>query len=413
MKTSWIVAVIFVLATATCRAMTGGSAYSRYGIGHLRYFSSSRATGMGGVSLAISGGSEVNRSNPAAWTQLKRTAFSGTFAYEGLWTSDGPSSAFYSAGEFGGAMVAVPIMPSRGIVLAGGFNPYSSVNYDIVTTGFEAGTAYDIRYSGNGGLSNALLGFSYAPASDFHLGFQTQFLFGTVENTQNVSFLSTGFFSSETRRTNQYHGFQFTVGIMHSGVGSWIGLSNKHRLSVGAVITTPVSLDVERETLTTFISRADSLTLEEGNAFVPPRFGLGAALTIDGRYLIGTDVLFQQWDRFEEFGVQPTELRNSFRWSIGVERLPAAEPMSFGERVAYRLGFAYNGTYYRVKGESLDEALFSAGIEFPIGPTTRANFAIEYGFRGTTTNQLQRDNLLRFTFTVNVGELWFVRPPEE
>ena len=136
-------------------------------------------------------------------------------------------------------------------------------------------------------------------------------------------------------------------------------------------------------------------------------------MTIDGRYLIGTDVSFQDWSRYEEIGRHPTELRNSFRWSIGAERLPARQPTSFGSRVAYRLGFNYNATYYRVKNESLNELFVAGGIGFPLGPEARLNVAVEYGFRGTTANQLQEDNIVRFMVTLNIGELWFVRPPEE
>lgn len=413
LKTTWMYIAVFVLIADVGQAMSGGSGYSRYGIGDIRYFASGRSMGMGGANLAILDFDEVNRMNPAAWTSLKRTSFSGTFSYEGFATTDGVSSAFLSAGEFGGAMFAVPIAPSRGLVVAGGFNPYSSVNYDVATDGVLSGIAYDVRYTGEGGLSHAMLGFSYLPTSSLHLGILTQYLFGTIENSWRTDFASTSYSRSEAQRTTDLRGFQFTFGFIESGVGSWIGLSERHQLSFGGIITTPVDLTVERQTTYSHISQDSISAPLEGIASIPVRLGVGAAMTIDGRYLIGTDVSFQDWSRYEEIGYHPTELRNSFRWSIGAERLPARQPTSFGSRVAYRLGFNYNATYYRVKNESLNELFIAGGIGFPLGPEARLNVAVEYGFRGTTANQLQEDNIVRFMVTLNIGELWFVRPPEE
>ncbi|MEE9186665.1 MAG: hypothetical protein V3U10_01400 [Bacteroidota bacterium] len=393
--------------------MSGGSGYSRFGIGDVRYFPSARALGMGGVSLAITGGDGINRLNPASRTSLKLTRFSGSYIYEGFSTTDGVSSAYLSSGIFGGTTLSIPIKPSRGIVFAGGFNPYSNVNYDINTQESQLGTNYDVRYTGSGGLSTALLGLSYAPSTKLHLGIQTEYLFGTIENSWEVDFASTSFLSSRTQRMTQYRGFQFTFGIIHSGIGSLIGLSDGDQLSVGALVTTPVDLTVERETSFSPALQADTTALQKGTVHIPARFGLGAALTIDNRYLIGTDFSYQNWNDYEEFGIHPKELRNSVRWSIGAERLPKRQPLSFGDRVAYRIGFAYNVAYYRVKNTAIDEISFSGGIGFPVGAGTRINAAAEYAFRGTTDNQLQKDNILRFIVTINIGELWFVRRTEE
>ena len=410
---TWKAIAMLGLIAVSGQTMSGGSGYSAYGIGDIRYAASARAFGMGGVSLALLDINEVNRFHPAAWTNLKRTTFTATFFYEGFSSTDGVNSAFFSSGEFGGAMLAFPIAPSRGIVFAGGFSPYSSVNYDIATTGSISGTEYDLLYTGDGGLSNALLGLSYAPTANLHLGLQTQYLFGTIENSSTFTFTSASFSNTETRRTTEFGGFQFTFGVIHSGIGSWIGLSDRHQLSLGALLTSPVDLAIDRQKLFIHESRPDTLDLEEGTAFIPARFGLGAAMMIDGRYLIGIDVLSQNWSHYKEFGSHPTGVRNSLRWSVGAERVPARQPTSFGAQVAYRLGFTYNATYYRVKNKSLDEIIISGGIGFPLGTDTRINLAVEYGFRGTTENQLQKDNILRFIATVNVGELWFVRRPQE
>src|SRR6058998_1855666 len=70
----------------------GGSPYSRYGLGDIRFFASGRSMGMGGAGLAVISVSEIEGMNPASWARISQTRFSGGALYEGYSASDASAS---------------------------------------------------------------------------------------------------------------------------------------------------------------------------------------------------------------------------------------------------------------------------------------------------------------------------------
>src|SRR5258707_1223455 len=119
-----IISLYFLLflgiLTGTSDAQNGGSAYSRYGIGDIRYFSSSRSIGMGGSSFALLSTNTIDEANPALWARIARTQFSASALYEGFSSSDDRKSGYFSGASFSGFMLAVPIATQSGIVLGAG-----------------------------------------------------------------------------------------------------------------------------------------------------------------------------------------------------------------------------------------------------------------------------------------------------
>src|SRR5271169_3974482 len=103
---------------------SGGSGYSRYGIGDLSYFLTNRAIGMGGAGLAVLTNNEIDQMNPAAWARITRTRFSVSTLYEGFSTSDNSHSSYLSQMDFNGLSIAIPVATGSGAVISAGFTPY-------------------------------------------------------------------------------------------------------------------------------------------------------------------------------------------------------------------------------------------------------------------------------------------------
>ena len=78
-----------------------------------------------------------------------------------------------------------------------------------------------------------------------------------------------------------------------------------------------------------------------------------------------------------------------------------------------RAGIYYDATYYQIKGTAINERGISLGYGFPVFNQSRLDLAVLVGMRGTTDERLQKDWIFRLGATLNVGELWFVKPPEE
>ncbi len=104
------------------------------------------------------------------------------------------------------------------------------------------------------------------------------------------------------------------------------------------------------------------------------------------------------------------------RYTVGAEFLPTrtlAEP--YYRQVIYRAGGYINQSYLRLNGTTINEYFVTGGIGVPIfftpGSEARMNVGLEYGVRGSASNGLERDSIIRMTFSLSGSDTWF-NPPE-
>jgi hypothetical protein len=406
--------VVIVLPQYSAFAGNGGSNYSRFGIGDIQFFGSERSAGMGGTAIALLSPWSLNRLNPAGQTQLLRTRFAGTFSYEGFRTTDGLQGVYLSSGNFGGALLAIPLSVDHGLTFTGGFNPYSSVNYNVRAQGAVGTEDYTAEYTGEGGLSTALVGLTLVPVDSLSLGIRLNYFFGQLRSSANVSSSSTDFSSTTFERTVDADGFSATAGFIYSGIAQLTGLKDLTGLNVGAVFSTATDLNATQQDINAVTTGEDTLAQQDGKIHIPVSGGIGLSWLLGEKYLLAADYLFQRWADFTYFGVAPPQIKNSTRVSLGLEIQPSQETGgSSGSRPTYRFGAYYLSSYYRVRSESINEWGLTTGLGLPIAGDTRLDLAIQYGRRGTTNQQLVRDDIFRFSVTLNVGEKWFVNTGEE
>ena len=74
------------------------------------------------------------------------------------------------------------------------------------------------------------------------------------------------------------------------------------------------------------------------------------------------------------------------------------------------MGFTYNKTYLRLKGQDINEFDFSAGVGIPLrGMKTMLNVGAEYGSRGNISQNLIRENYFKIVVGFSIYERWFVK----
>lgn len=404
------------MAAALGFAGNGGSGYSRHGIGDLRYGTSGRGAGMGGVGIAVLSPGILDPLNPATWGAVNRTQFSVSGFYEGFASSDQSSSTYLSDASFNGFMFALPLLSRWGVVLGAGITPYSRVNYNIVTSAAQNGYDYTVRYRGDGGLSQGHVGISAMPDSELFLGVAVNYYFGTIQNTLNQNVPAQGV-SAEDIRLTRSNGLGGTFGLVYAGLKKLLNLSPGQSLNLGLVVSTASDMNSAEERYftytTTSLTTRDTVFYPEGKTRLPLSAAGGIAFAAE-RYSVAADLYYRNWKAFEINGAAPSDLRDSYRFGIGGELVPKKDASApFFQRLAYRAGFFYDASYYQIKGESINEIGLTAGFGVPIVSDTRLHIAAGYSFRGTTDQQLEKERILRFTVTLSAGELWFMRPPEE
>ncbi|MGO1584417.1 MAG: hypothetical protein ACTHXJ_00395, partial [Mesonia sp.] len=83
---------------------------------------------------------------------------------------------------------------------------------------------------------------------------------------------------------------------------------------------------------------------------------------------------------------------------------------SYFQRIVYRAGFRYEETGLNINTEDVDEFGISFGVGLPAGNfLTNINLGVEYGERGTTSNNLVKEKFVNVFLSLSLNDKWFVK----
>jgi hypothetical protein len=405
-----------MLAVAGATAGTGGSSYSLFGIGDLRYLPNARSAGMGYTGLALPSANYINAVQPAAWSRINRVRLEAGLLYEGFRASDGNRSLYLANADYSGALLAIPISMSDGIVAVLGFTPYSNVNYNLFVNRSQEGIDYQLNYTGAGGVSRGIAGLSYSPLAGLSLGTSFNYMFGSVDRATKLSPLNSapngGTYGGSTSTASMtMNGITVTLGGQYTGFDAFS--ESLKPLSIGFMVTTRTAMKTQEDTKYQFLTGEDTISHPNGRLTIPLSYGVGVAYQASDRYLLAADFIAQNWGNATFDGVDPSEIRNMYRIGIGAEKMPARDATTWLGRLVYRLGAFYHSSYYRLNSTAINEWGITAGMSMSLFGEARMNSAVEYGSRGTISNGLVKDSFIRVMISVTLSEQWFQRYEED
>jgi hypothetical protein len=391
----------------------GGSLYSIFGIGDLNYSAGQRTDAMGIMGIGLYG-NYSNAYNPASWTRIQSTRFTTKFRFESIRSTDGTSTAKRTYANFEGFNLSIPLNKGNGWIFDAGLNDYSVINYDITRRGTVITDNYTQTYSGNGGLSKLSLGFSYIIFRYFSFGAQFNYAFGNIEKTVSIVFDNPGIFSTKNNITNSISGYYFNTGLNFHGFGKLFNSKKLDNLTLGVFFSTPGKFTSKVTGRFSKITNIDSVNFSEGNISIPWAFGAGLSNEFFNSLIIAGDFFFQKWDDYKYYEVHPPEIRNCLRAGLGAEFTPSRkfeDPLY--KRASYRMGANYTSDYFKVNGKSINAIGLSAGLSIPISRFNSIDLLFTYYTRGTTSDGLIKDDIYKLGASINIGELWFLKPKEE
>ncbi|TAE30748.1 MAG: hypothetical protein EAZ92_04235 [Candidatus Kapaibacterium sp.] len=381
---------------------SGGSSYSVFGLGDIVESHSAAFDGTGGAGMASTSEYAVNLLNPAAWNAPRSTRFKLGFNFRQFINTNAQGLTVAQNGGFlQGFSSVFSIDTVRGISAGFGVVPVSTVQYAYsVNQTFAGGVQTSTLFRGLGGLTGLYLGGAYQILPKLHLGLSGQYNFGTVESeirTEASSLLNEG----RTIITDVYSGATGKLGVQFTGIPN---------LSIAAVagLSTPLAVSSQRRsTFSAFV--ADSVDTTTITTQMPLELGIGLEYRF-GRFALLADVISKDFSAFNYRTKTRTDVsfRRSNRVSIGLsftgENTYSA---TFLQTLGYSIGAGYHQQYYQVAGRGIDEIYGSLGVQVPVARRVFFDLAATIGVRGTTDNNLIRELFGRFTFSVNVGEIWF------
>jgi hypothetical protein len=366
---------------------------------------------MGHSGSAVISSDYVEILNPATWAGITKTRIEFSFIYNGILISDNTDSKYYGDGDFKGFTFAFPVSQDNGVSIALGVVPYSRANYLVVQNVVDDETGnYTATYQGKGGLSKIFIGTSYKIPFDLVIGATLDYYFGNTKYTSKIEFENTTFFPAEYELRYGPTGFGTNVGIISpdiSGIFNSESVSD-FRLSFTSIIISKLHTDTSL--ITTSASIVDSISNGETKMNIPIRINAGAGILLANKFRLAADYFYQPWSHYTLGDAKQENLGDVHKVSIGFEYRPVKEiGLSYWEQIMLRAGLSYEMSQYTFNGNDIDQYSAFAGFSLPLSQENTFDFAFEYSMRGTSENNLLKENFFRFNFGISFGDIWFLR----
>lgn len=428
-KLKYAFAVCLLLTSLMVNAqVTIQSPYSKFGLGNVRGSLLPQYRAMGGISTAVYKPgfyNNINIQNPASYAGITATTLD--IGLTGVINE--LSNSTQSEQNFNASLshVAMAFPVTRKSALSFGILPYSQLGYDFKNT-VQVGTTaantktVDYKYTGEGGLTKAYIGYGMQFGDHFRVGANVEYLFGNLLENRSTEFVNDpGAINSRLQAKNSVGGVGFTYGAQYdfrlgnktSLVLGYSGSSNSNINSkISNVVTQYNIINGEEQ------SAFDTLSIVENrktNLKLPLVHNFGISLQKDNKWLIGADYRMGKWSNLTIDNVNQG-LQDTYGVSVGGQFTPDITAINgYFKRVDYRLGFSHDKTYIQVNNQDIKQTAITLGLGLPLSSFSRTTFykmnvTAEFGKRGTVSNGLLQEKFvnLHLAFTLNDSS-WFQR----
>ncbi|MDO9001716.1 MAG: hypothetical protein Q7W45_18250 [Bacteroidota bacterium] len=474
MKNKFIFLLFLVVVQSTIYRSQNStfSPYSRYGLGDISPTTFAHNAGMGGTYVAYKPDSImpifINAGNPAAYALIKLTCLEvgGTFV-NSKFTGNNSSLTKWST-NFAYGSLGFPVRSNGGACF--GIMPFSSVGYDLKNTVDEQGIGtVNYLYSGSGGLNKAFLGYGLMPfqnrlknfrkknlyiadsikhlsatsykikdfgsklLSDFSLGLNVNYLFGSIQQNSRVIYPNSLNYNNTFRESalnvgdfTGNFGAQTAItidSVKQSGTNKRRALNEKVKFTFGYFMALNNTLKVKYDatiynyilngfgqeiTRDTVLSNSN----QKGNVTLPLEQGFGLGFKKGERINLVADFAITNWSKFN-FLDNVNTLKDNYRVGVGVNFVPekyAAGSGAFFKKLNYRFGVSYQTGYINVNKTTISNYAITTGVGFPVGfgrMSSMVNISAQYGQMGTTDNNLIKENYWKINFGFTFSDRWF------
>jgi hypothetical protein len=404
----WPTIILSVLLLSSSYAQTNNQPYSIHAIGDITDNIINRTSGMASTGIAYRNNRYIITNNPASLSALDNQFFAGEIGVNGQYidySGNGVSSTNHQSSDITFKRFALGTKIFKHWGSAVGLVPYSEENYEYSGTRPIGGSpavlpTYDQGY---GGINKVFWANGYEFLNHFSVGLTTSYLFGSITNKNILLGQGTSIYLSSNNNTFYDHiyldyGFQY------------YGSINAHwDFTLGATFANSQNLRAETNTN---VINLDSNVLRTNTTVstynIPASYGFGFSLTRNKKYTLVGDYKYQNWAS-QQVNTGGYFFENSQRASIGIE--------VSNKKVAYntlyetsflQAGFYYNKTYLIVNGTPINDIGGSIGIGVNSKRSVLSLLVVlQYGIKGTTQNNLLRENYGNISFIFSMRDFWY------
>ncbi len=379
------------------------SPYSRYGYGLLANPSSSAGIAMGGIGYGLRSSNQINPLNPASYSSVDSLTFLLDIGAEfqmSWYQENGIKQKNYN-GNIINVNMLFPI--SKKLAFSAGFLPVTYVGYNYGFVETIGSLSYQESFAGTGGFQQVYGGLSYKPFKNLSIGANVGYLFGDINHTSSTVFLSeTNANTSLDSIKIRAHDLIYTVGVQYTQP-----LSKDYSLTIGGAYTPKINLTANERHIHYMGSVVDDDKTTSSNGFdLAQSIGGGLSFVKKNKYLIGADVLYQDWADAQYQGKTDT-LKNRFRFSAGGEFIPDARSRKYFNRIQYRLGGYYSNSYFETKNGMYKEFGASVGFGLPVYNKSVLQVSFDYVKVKPDQPQALDEQYFKVTLNFTFNETWF------
>ncbi|MFV0571308.1 MAG: hypothetical protein ACK5M1_02615 [Xanthomarina gelatinilytica] len=409
------------------------SPYSFYGMGSLKFKGTVESRSMGGLSV-YSDSIHINLRNPASYASKNLAIYNNEsrpvkFAIGGSHTnaklkSDTASDEVNSStldylamsfpiGRFGFGM---------------GLIPYTSVGYKLET--LNANNEISTKFRGEGGVNKVYASLGYLIMDGLSVGVDLGYNFGNVKNnTIAYVYTNEGVLAQyQTREDNRsdIDGLSANFGVIYSKM-----IQEKYELTTSFTFRPKMNLNSDNSrsyntiTIDAFNGQENvvnsieadlaSQGLKSTDLVLPTKLSLGAGIGQPRIWFVGAEYTYLNTKAFKNELYASSDsagnvtYSNTSTVSIGGFVIPDYNSFSsYFKRVVYRAGVRFEGTGLNINDQAINEFGISFGVGLPMGNTfSNANIGVEFGKRGTTSENLTQENFINFQLRFSFNDRWF------
>jgi len=391
-------------------AQTIVSPYSNNGLGELVSQGMPNNIGMGGIGIGTPSYWQINSINPALLVNNTLTTFNvgfqadiRNFRASNTNGSDGTAGLRFLNISF----PIIPVKWTSNVALL----PFSTVNYDFFNTESIDGTDFisTNRFSGEGGISRLDWSNGIRIIKNLSLGVKTSYFFGSIRNALESEVQDeTSPFSIVYNDEVSYNDFSIQFGGYYR-----YNISETRALNFGVIYSPSTTLSGSRNEF--FLRRSNGRDIQGQDIDVsqnveftlPEVIGFGVSYQIVNKLILGTDV---EINRGGEFSENENLFRRRLKVSSGAQWTPDyANVRSYFSRINYRFGLSFEQVPYIINDTEINDFGLSLGASMPIRGVSTLDLAGRYGWRGTTDNNLVRENYIQIVLGATINERWFIK----
>jgi len=405
------VLVLLVVVNSSLAQVGTSSPYSRFGLGDLQGTVFPEYNALGGGVTALSDLNSINPYNPATFSYGPNSFLLSTGGMHKTTNMQNASeNQITNNSAFSHLTIAFPISKKIGASL--GMLPYSNIGYELNSR--ETIYNADLMYSGDGGISKVYFGGAYKLTNELSVGANASYLFGGLNRRKKVVYDDESFFNSRSNSKINLQGYYYEVGLLYKK-----NISENKELTIGLTandnseIRGKISELVETfEYSGVFELPKDTFenTTEWGYVTLPRYISAGITYREGKRMLLVVDYSLQNWAEYRLFD-ESDNLNNSMKISGGIQYTPEYNSVTkYYKRMQYRLGTSYYNTPLQFDNNQLTDKSISFGIGIPVKRSrTKYDLSVTLGERGTTENNLLKEQYIKFGLSVSYNGLWFIK----